>query len=155
MYAASATLNAENTFSATSRIFARVRAARSTGDVTSLMLLRQRVCVSNGVCVPGIHHVGLLAVSENETRVFEHGPVRSFTVDTPNPTAATLYDAGAPLYDAGAPLYVPLPSVHNSIADIAAFERTLPRHYVLGVRDCRHHALDLLMYVYPDPENEY
>jgi hypothetical protein len=143
---------------ATSRIFARVRAARSTGDVTSLMLLRQRVCVSNGVCVPGIHHVGLLAVSEYETRIFEHGPVRSCTVDT-NPTAATLYDAGASLYDAGASLYdagayVPLPSVHNSIADIAAFERTLPRHYVLGVRDCRHHALDLLTYLYPDPDIE-
>ena len=145
MYAASAT---SATLSTTSRIFARVRAARSTGDVTSLMLLRQRVCVSHGVCVPGIHHVGLLAVSENETRVFEHGPVRSFT----NPTAAsTLYDA--PLYDA--PLYVPLPSVYNSLADIAAFERTLPRHYVLGVRDCRHHALDLLTYLYPDPDNEH
>jgi len=38
--------------------------------------------------------------------------------------------------------------VHNTIENIAEFEARLPTKYIIGIRDCRHHVLDLLHYLY-------
>jgi hypothetical protein len=43
---------------------------------------------------------------------------------------------------------VALPMVSDTPDDIAAYEATLPNTYILGIRDCRHHALDVLNYLY-------
>ena len=41
-----------------------------------------------------------------------------------------------------------LPMVSDTPDDIVAYESTLPNAYMLGIRDCRHHALDVLDYLY-------
>ena len=113
-----------------SRVLKKIELARPTGATTQVSLIQQRVCLVK-VCPPRIYHVGLLAAQHNEHRIFEHGPVT--------------YD---PLRDLSDTVFIPLPPVRNTLEDIAAFERTLPKTYVLGARDCRHHVLDLLEYLY-------
>lgn len=85
------------------------------------------------MCPPLIYHVAIHAQEDIKHKIFEHGPVeydrfRGFDGDT---------------------FVVDLPSVHNSLDDISAFELTLADAYIVGVRDCRHHVLDLLDYLYP------
>ena len=115
-----------------SRVLKKIETARPTGTATKVSLLQQRVCLVK-VCPPMIYHVGLLACESGSERrlIFEHGPVA--------------YDAARDLSDT---VFIPLPPVDNTLEDIAAFERTLPKKYVLGARDCRHHVLDLLDYLY-------
>jgi hypothetical protein len=43
---------------------------------------------------------------------------------------------------------VALPMVSDTPDDIMAYEATLPNAYMLGIRDCRHHAMDVLNYLY-------
>jgi hypothetical protein len=76
--------------------------------------------------------VGLLGCDDTHRRIFEHGPVK--------------YDVHRSMCDKT--LLIELPYVHNSIEDIVAFESMLPTTYLLGYRDCRHHVLDLLEYLY-------
>jgi hypothetical protein len=91
------------------------------------------------MCPPGVYHVALLARSDargaTRTRVLEHGPVK--------------YDASRFELELVDPaIFIPLPSVHNTIDDIIEFEASLPTKYIIGIRDCRHHVLDLLNYLY-------
>ena len=128
------------------RVLKAVETARQTGETTSVVLVQQKICVRPGrpgrgpvVCPPGMYHVGLLARSDQgatRTRVLEHGPVK--------------YDASRFELDqiTDPTIFVPLPSVHNTLDDIAAFEASLPTKYIIGIRDCRHHVLDLLNYLY-------
>ena len=119
-----------------SKIYRKVREARPTGTKTGVALFQQRVCVV--VCPPGIYHVGLIVRDERggvrHERILEHGPV--------------VYDDATFSRRESASVFVPLPDVGDSIEDILEFERRLPKNYVIGVRDCRHHVLDLLEYLY-------
>lgn len=116
-----------------SKVLQRVQAARPTGTTTRVTLVQQRVCIAK-VCPPMIYHVGLLAeaTDEDAKRLFEHGPI------TYDPFRSLAEDT----------ITVPLPPVKESIHDILAFEQTLSKTYVVGIRDCRHHVLDLLEYLY-------
>ena len=88
------------------------------------------------MCPPGAYHVGLLARSaRGDTRVLEHGPVK--------------YDAARfETHIIDPTIFVPLPSVRNTLDEIVEFEASLPTKYIIGIRDCRHHVLDLLNYLY-------
>ena len=127
------------------RVLKAVENARQTGETTSVVLVQQKICVRAGgratgrgpvMCPPGVYHVGILARSGDAKRVFEHGPVK--------------YDASRFEQQAmeDPTLFIPLPSVENSLEDLAAFESSLPTKYIIGIRDCRHHVLDLLNYLY-------
>lgn len=116
-----------------SRVFRKVSLAKPTGTRTHLKLLQQRICIAGGVCPPLLYHVALHGESDDAYRIFEHGPVRYDPYRT---------------YDEFDTLVLDLPPVRNSLEDISAFEATLPSGYLIGVRDCRHHVLDLLDYLY-------
>ena len=115
-----------------SKVLRRVQGARCTGHATSITLIQQPVCFVKNVCPPMVYHVALLGEAEGDRRIFEHGPVR--------------YDVARAVGDSD--VLVALPSVRRTLDDIAAFEATLPTQYVIGVRDCRHHVLDLLDFLY-------
>lgn len=117
-----------------SKVLRRVQNAKETGSATRVLLLQQRVCLlQQRVCPPLIYHVGVLVANEDGRRhLLEHGPVK--------------YDPTRSLESCYA---VALPSVHNTVDDIMEFERSLPTEYVIGIRDCRHHVLDVLEYLYP------
>lgn len=116
-----------------SRVLAKIEKARPTGKTTSLALIQQRVCVLPKVCPPHIYHVGLVAESSGRKHIFEHGPIEY------DPLRALEFEDT---------VYVQLPSVINTIDDILTFELTLPTKYIIGMRDCRHHVIDLLDYLY-------
>lgn len=115
-----------------STVYEKVRLARSTGDATKLALIQQRVCMpTTTVCSP-IYHVGLLGESGNRRRIFEHGPVKY------NPLREINGDT----------IIIDLPAVKQTLDELEAIERTLPSIYFVGIRDCRHHVLDLLAIIY-------
>jgi hypothetical protein len=114
-----------------SKVLRKLEVAQSTGTTTRVTLLQQPVCLAR-VCPPMVYHVGLIGDSGGTRRIFEHGPVK--------------YDASREMCDRT--LVIPLPSVNNTLEDIIEFEKTLPARYVIGIRDCRHHVLDLLDYLY-------
>jgi hypothetical protein len=122
-----------------SNIIKKARLAKSTGTSTCVQLVRQQICIGR-VCPP-VYHVALLAQQPGGVaHVFEHGPVTSAEVSAEGSATST-----QPQFQT---IVVPLPTVWNSIDDILAFEATLPRTYIVGFRDCRHHVLDLLDYLY-------
>jgi len=83
--------------------------------------------------VPRTHHVAVLVVDlhgAQRHRLFEHS----------SGIAIPRY-----LYKTEADLIVEdLGDTAMTIEAIEAYEKTLPKHYLLGVRDCRHHASDIL-----------
>lgn len=101
-------------------------AATTTGTTSRVTLIQQRIERTP------VYHVGLVVEERGYSKIFEHGPVQ--------------YDRFRDLDG----ILVPLPSIKHTIREIEDFESTLPREYILGIRDCRHHVLDLLRYVYPD-----
>jgi hypothetical protein len=118
------------------KVFQKVKLARETGHVTKVSLLQQRICIDyahNLKICPPLYHVGLVCEDDVTHRIFEHGPIE--------------YDRTR-AYDNSHTIVTPLPSIHQSIADLHAFEKQLPREYRLGSRDCRHHVIDLLSYMY-------
>jgi hypothetical protein len=114
-----------------SRVLRKIESARQTGSTTKITLLQQPVCVAR-VCPPMVYHVGLIGITGDDRRIFEHGPIK--------------YDQTRPMCDRT--LLIPLPSVRNTLDDISAFEAMLSPQYIVGIRDCRHHVLDLLDYLY-------
>ena len=105
--------------------------SKPTGNVSRVLLIQQRIDVLR---MPApLYHVGLVVAQKDEHYIFEHGPIR--------------YD---PRREWEGSLVIPLPGVHNTIRDIQEFEHTLPDKYIVGLRDCRHHVLDLLEYLYPE-----
>lgn len=114
-----------------SKVLRKIEGARQTGSMTRVTLLQQPVCVAR-VCPPMVYHVGLIGITGDDRRLFEHGPVK--------------YDASRTMCDRT--LLIPLPSVWNTLDDISDFEASLSTQYIPGIRDCRHHVLDLLDYLY-------
>lgn len=88
--------------------------------------------------IPGIHHVAVL-VRDPKTdahRVFEHtSNVRIVKYMFLKPQQLTL-----------------MGRTPMTMEDIVAYEETLPKKYILGVRDCRHHASDILRFCLPIDE---
>ena len=117
-----------------SKIYRKIQSARPMGTKTNVTLFQQKLCMAS-LCPPGIYHVGLLGASLEQERIFEHGPV-------------TLQ--ARPHFVKNDTIFVPLPSVDRSLDDILEFQESLPKKYVVGIRDCRHHVLDLLEYLYPE-----
>jgi hypothetical protein len=114
-----------------SRIYNTILKARQTGTTSQVSLIQQQIKILN--FKPNIYHVGLV-IEDTETknkRIFEHGPIA--------------YDPHREFTDA---VVVPLPSVCLTLEDIAEYHQTLPETYIIGVRDCRHHVVDLLTYLY-------
>lgn len=117
----------------------RATAAPHRGD-TRITLLRSRL--------PGlpIYHVALLAekaetaetAEKAEIHVMEHGPVR-----LRNNVESSI--SLLPDYER----VLELPSVPFEIHELQALEAVLPKIYLLGVRDCRHHVIDILDALYP------
>lgn len=107
------------------------KSARSTGSVSKVQILGQRICL--GPVCPRVYHVGLVVCEADQCTIFEHGPIQS------DPSRAI---------DLTTSIIVPLPSVKNTLQDVRTFEKTLPTKYIVGIRDCRHHVLDLLEYLY-------
>jgi hypothetical protein len=118
-----------------SRVLHKIQGARPTGTATNVSLFQQRVCVPViNVCAPRIYHVGLLAESESQKCIFEHGPVT--------------YDISRTLLHKDDTIFIALPSVRHTLEELIEFEKTLPHKYVVGLRDCRHHVLDILDFLY-------
>lgn len=80
---------------------------------------------------PMTHHVAVLVHDGHRSRIFEHG-IRGLRI----PDCMYRKRSHDELVYVG--------ETPMTILDIESFERTLPDHYMLGVRDCRHHALDIL-----------
>jgi hypothetical protein len=102
---------------------------------SSIALLQQRILVASRP-TPAVH-VGLVIrdLRTGDQRLFHHGAdvLRSlYTLDTPTLT--------------------PMPLTPYTLDEIKAYEATLPRYYVLGIRDCRHHVRDLLRWCCVDRE---
>lgn len=108
-------------------IYHKINRATCTGYISKVTLLQQRI--------PGtpLYHVGLAVEERGFSKIFEHGPIR--------------YDPYRPFEDDG--INVLLPPIKHTIRALEEFESTLPTQYVLGLRDCRHHVLDFLEYMYP------
>lgn len=83
---------------------------------------------------PGVkvYHVGLLAENEGNVIVLEHGPINA------------RLPAAQPLERV-----MQLPGVELSLQELLDYQDTLPKHYLIGVRDCRHHVIDVLNFCYP------
>jgi hypothetical protein len=119
------------------QVFQKVNQAKETGITTKVSLLQQRICIQSHhfhFCPP-LYHVGLVChdTTKDMYRIFEHGPIE--------------YDRSRH-YKTKDTIITPLPSVELSIEEIHAFEEELPQEYRLGHRDCRHHVIDLLSYIY-------
>jgi hypothetical protein len=99
---------------------------------THVFLIHQHLVIAERR-VP-VYHVALLGecMTTGARRVYEHGPV------------ATRTNTGA----IGDAVLTQLPPVVHTLDDIATFEATLPKTYLLGIRDCRHHVRDLLSWCY-------
>ena len=119
-----------------SKVLDKIKTAQTTGTTTRITLIQQRICLAKvarvEVCPPRLYHVGLLAEDNEMRRIFEHGPVK--------------YDHARDVFEDD--IIIPLPSVIQTVQDIEAFEKSLPSKYVIGIRDCRHHVLDLLHFLY-------
>ena len=111
------------------------RTVRVAAPATDLFLVQQQLLVARSK-VP-LYHVALLGEDRRSgaRRVFEHGPIRTNRCDA---RECRLSDA----------VLMPLPPVGVTIDDILAFEDTLPKRYIPGVRDCRHHVRDLMAWCY-------
>lgn len=85
--------------------------------------------------VPKTHHVAVLVIDvhgQQRHRLFEHGS--NITIPRylfKNPEDLIIEDLG---------------DTPKTIEDVERYEKTLPKHYVLGARDCRHHARDILTF---------
>lgn len=112
-------------------IYNTILKTKQTGTVSRVALIQQQIRIFN--FQPNFYHVGLVIedAQTQKKRIFEHGPIA--------------YDPHREYPDA---IIVPLPSVELSIDDISAYHRSLPETYIIGVRDCRHHVIDLLTYLY-------
>jgi hypothetical protein len=105
-------------------IYEVVRTSRPTGNTSRVTLLQQRINSTP------LYHVGLYVEERGFSKIFEHGPIQ--------------YDRFRDLDG----IIVPLPHVQHTIRQLEDFEHTLPKEYIVGVRDCRHHVLDLLTFLY-------
>lgn len=105
-------------------IYEVVRTSRSTGTTSRVTLLQQRINSTP------LFHVGLYVEERGFSKIFEHGPIQ--------------YDRFREVDG----ISVPLPHVKHSIRQLEEFEASLPKEYLIGVRDCRHHVLDLLTFLY-------
>lgn len=113
------------------KVYQRVGTARQTGNVSRVVLIQQRIAVMR--FEPPLYHVGLVVMERDDSYIFEHGPVK--------------YD---PYREWSESIAIPLPSVHQTIRDIQHYESTLPEKYIVGIRDCRHHVIDLLDFLYDE-----
>lgn len=113
-----------------------IRKLPPTGTTTQLVFVRQRLVLPVTKHVLPLHHVALIAEDGTRRHILEHGPYRA----QGNQSTDDLPALGV--------LYMPLPSVDLTLEEILAYEDTLPRTYIVGVRDCRHHVRDLLKFVY-------
>jgi hypothetical protein len=103
---------------------------KATGNVSKVALIQQRIDVMN--IQPPLFHVGLVIIEKETWYISEHGPIRY------DPYRSFKHNS----------VTIELPSVHNTIADVQEFELLLPTKYIMGIRDCRHHVLDVLDYLY-------
>ena len=117
-------------------VMKRVEMARQTGTNTRVSLIQQRICFPQrlNICPP-LYHVGLMCVDVNSgyEQIFEHGPME--------------YDDSRDILESNT-VILPLPSIEYTLADIQNYEETLTKTYFLGIRDCRHHTEDLLVFMY-------
>jgi len=91
--------------------------------------------VQKAFVVPRTHHVAVLVVDihgQQRHRLFEHGSGIAI------PRSLYRKNADLEIEDLGDTI--------KTIEDIERYEKTLPKHYVLGARDCRHHARDILAF---------
>lgn len=108
------------------KIYAHINTtARSTGTTSKVALIQQRINRTP------LYHVGLYVEERGFAKIFEHGPVH--------------YDRFREVDG----VIVPLPHIKHSIRALEEFEATLPTEYIPGIRDCRHHVLDILQFIYP------
>ena len=111
------------------QVYQRVGTARQTGERLSR---RPDPTTDRGDADRApLYHVGLVVMERDDSYIFEHGPVK--------------YD---PYREWSESIVIPLPSVRQSIRDIQHYESTLPQKYIVGIRDCRHHVIDLLDFLY-------
>jgi hypothetical protein len=117
--------------------------ARRPGDAlggTELFLARKPLAVRVGparldLAPYNVHHVLLVARSRGRTVRLEHCPAGDLPwLDTSSRCRVTK-----------------LPACPVDLDELLAFEASLPREYVLGMRDCRHHVIDLLTWAYGLP----
>jgi len=103
---------------------------KATGNVSKVALIQQRIHVFN--VQPPLYHVGLVIIEKDLSYISEHGPIRYDPYRSWDHNSVT----------------IELPGVHNTIRDVQEFEAGLPLNYIVGIRDCRHHVLDVLDYLY-------
>lgn len=113
-----------------SKLYNAILESRQTGRVSKVTLIQQKIRVFN-VQPPHLYHVGLVLEDETDRRIFEHGPVQ--------------YD---PLRSFDDAVIVPLPSVSHTVEQVQAYQDSMPDTYIPGIRDCRHHVIDLLAFLY-------
>lgn len=112
---------------------ARQALLRPTTGPTTMTLVRCKIYPR----VAGLYHVGLLAELDSQQpsiAVLEHGP-------------HSLH--GAPDYEETEwDRVLQLPGVALTPDELLRYQNQLPKWYLLGVRDCRHHIVDILRFAY-------
>lgn len=78
----------------------------------------------------------------------QKNPWKQVYVSEHNPSWARNSNHGIPHWKDE--ISIQLPNVSHDMHGIIEHEQALPRMYVLGVRDCRHHVSDMLSFCYPD-----
>ena len=53
------------------------------------------------------------------------------------------------LFDWEQEVSIQLPNIPYGMTEIITYDKSLPDFYWVGVRDCRHHAVDMLRFCYP------
>jgi hypothetical protein len=71
--------------------------------------------------------------------VSEHAPYLTTVVETTQDS----------LYDWEMELSIQLPNIPYGLSEIKTKDLSLPSFYCPGIRDCRHHCIDMLKFCYP------
>jgi hypothetical protein len=117
-------------------VFDKIRLAKSTGTITKVSLIQQRICLARkpfAICAPNIYHVGLFAEQGGQYQIFEHGPVQ--------------YD-NMRSFDEKDTVLLGLPKIDKTIDQLQKYSDGLDDTYFLGIRDCRHYVEDMLDFMY-------
>lgn len=98
---------------------------------TSVYVVQQRIYL------PCLWHYAVLVDAPNgnrrDTHICDHGPVRGNRINK-------IFEGEFILHK--------MPATPKSVDDIRSFSGSLPADYWLLLRDCRHHTVDVLDYIY-------
>lgn len=102
---------------------------------TSVYVVQQRIYL------PSLWHYAVLVDApegnRRDTHICDHGPIRGNRINK-------IFEGEFVLHK--------MPCTSKSVDEIREFSGSLPNDYWLLFRDCRHHTVDVLDYIYGGPQ---